>query len=125
MSDVLSTIIVLSCIISTFMLVWFKSDAFVEWMKLFGLGKLIKSDEYFDAKLDNFTITYPLFLKLKYNKFIFKLVGCNLCLCVWLSMILALFVASSILSFIGYSSVLCILSLFIFGNITKLINENK
>jgi hypothetical protein len=107
------------------MLVWFKSDAFVEWMNLFGLGKLIKSDKYLDEKFDNFEITYPLFLKLKYNKFIFKLIGCPLCFCVWLSIASSIFISTSFLSFIGYSSVLCILSLFIFGIITKLINENK
>jgi len=121
----LENIIVLSCIVSLIMLIWFRSDAFVEWMKLFGLGKLIKYQEYLDAKLDNFAITYPLFLKLKYRWFIFKIIGCRLCSCVWLSVLTSLLISSSIVSFIGYTSVLCILSLFIFGHISKLIDENK
>jgi hypothetical protein len=115
----------IACFISTFMLVWFKSDAFVEWMKLFGLGKFIKFDQYIDAKLDNMGITYPLFLKLKYNKFIFKIIGCNLCFGIWLSAISSIFISASIISFIGNMSVLYIMSLFIFGIISKIINENK
>jgi hypothetical protein len=40
-------------------------------MSLFGLGKFVKSKEYADAKIDDQsgTITYPKFLKMKYNLF--------------------------------------------------------
>lgn len=107
------------------MLVWFKSDAFIEYASLFGLKKLIKAQEYKDEKLENMYLTYPLFLKMKYDKFIFRLIGCKLCFSVWWAAISSLFISSTILGFIGYTCVSCILSLFIFGNIDKLINENK
>jgi hypothetical protein len=118
-------IIVYSCFIATLMIVWFRSDAFVEWMSLFGLGKLIKADKYKDEKFENITITYPRFLKMKYPFFIFKLIGCQLCLGIWLSVIPAIILSTSLITFIGYSSVLYISSLFIFGIISKLIDENK
>ena len=122
---ILLPIISLSCFISTLMLVWFKSDAFIEYASLLGLKKLIKVEEYKEAKFENIYLTYPLFLKLKYDKFIFRLIGCKLCFSIWWSGIASLFITSSILNFIGYTSILCILSLFIFGNISKLLDENK
>jgi hypothetical protein len=122
---ILSSIISCICFISTLMLVWFKSDAFIEYASLFGLKKLVKVQEYKDAKLENIYLTYPLFLKLKYDKFIFRLIGCKLCFSIWCSGFVSLWISHSILNFIGYTSVLCILSLFIFGYISKLLDENK
>jgi len=128
-----STFLIVACFDALLMLIWFKSDAFVEWMKLFGFRNLIKYDEYVDFKIGNSSMTYPLFLKLKYPKFIFKIIGCPLCSCIWMSLfpsiLLSAGIASGLLAFIIdtmlYGSVLCILTLFIYGCISKLLNENK
>ena len=106
------------------MLIWFKSDAFVDYANLFGLNKFIKEKEFKDERLINPLISYPLFLKMKYNKFFFKLIGCRLCFNIWLSGILSLFISYSIFSFISYTCILCIISLFMFGVISKLLDEN-
>src|SRR4051812_32834344 len=78
------------CFIALVMIVWFKSDAFVDWCNLFGLGKLIKSNHFKVERMSDVTLTYPRFLKLKYDKFIFKILSCPLCLSVWLSAILSI-----------------------------------
>ncbi len=112
------------------MLIWFKSDAFIEYVKLFKLDKFLRLDDYQSERFTNPCITYPLFLKMycgknRYGKFLFKLIGCRLCTNIWLSALFALSFSISLLTFIGYTSVLSIFSLFIFGHIAKLLDENK
>lgn len=135
-------ILVFACFDALLLLVWFKSDAFVEWMNLFGLGNLIKYDEYQNERFINPTITYPLFLKTKYGYFIHKLIGCPLCSSIWQSIITALgitiyksfrttifgvtvFDGFNLINFFTNFSLLCISTIFIFGVISKLLNENK
>lgn len=116
------------------LLIWFKSDAFIEWMNLFGLGKFIKYQEYLDTKLDNFNITYPLFLKLKYPLFIFKLIGCPFCSNVWLSImgsaVISLIRSEGnpflfIIQTIIHVPIILVLSTYIYGVLSKQFNENK
>lgn len=121
------------CLISSIMLVWFKTDAIAQWLKLFGFGKLIKYDDYNLQKFNLTNFSYPLFLKTKYNNFFFKLIGCPLCLCGWLSIfgssILPPVDSFSLLEFILriiiYSPIIYILSLCVYGITSKLTNENK
>lgn len=121
------------CLIASTLIIWFKSDAFVEWMKLFGLSKYIKYQQYLDAKFENVSITYPLFLKLKYPRFIFKLLGCPLCLGTWLSILGGTFMAmftsyetiGLIIEAFVYSPIILIASIYIYYKISKMINENK
>jgi hypothetical protein len=50
------------------MLIWFKSDAFIEYMSLLGLSKFVKDKEYKLEKFENLNLNYPSFLKMKYDK---------------------------------------------------------
>lgn len=80
----------LFCIVNTIaliMMIWLKSDAIIEWGSLFGLSKFLKIQEFYEMKLNELPteITYPTFLKIKYNNFITKMLTCPLCLCIWLS----------------------------------------
>src|ERR1035437_231389 len=139
---IISITLSLSCFISTVMLVWFKSDAFVEWASLLGFSSQVKEWEYKNQRFEDVTLNYPRFLKMQSEKFIFRLIGCPLCLCVWLSALTSLLPALllwfiltstlgffigtiiSLICFMVYSSVICVSSLFIFYIISKLINEN-
>lgn len=116
--------------ISTVMLVWFKSDAFIEYAKVFHLCRFLRLDDYNNEKFNNPHMSYPLFLKTccgrnKYQKFFLKLIGCRLCSNIWMSMIGGYFISSSFVAFIGYASVLAIISLFMYGHIAKLLDENQ
>jgi len=127
-------IFVFACFNALVLLIWFKSDAFVEWMNLFGLGEAVKYKEYQNERLYNPTLTYPLFLKMKRGDFISKLSGCPLCLSIWQSIFtsfgISLFTSEFnpiyflINCFINLS-LLSISTIFIFGVISKLLNENK
>jgi hypothetical protein len=116
----------LATVIVLMMLVWFKTDFVVDWGSTFGLHKLIKEGEYLNERV-NFLpamLNYPTFLKMKYPSFLTKLVGCPLCVSFWLSV--AFLTTLSILTFQPLTMLLvpplCILSLFIYGVITKLVN---
>ena len=109
--------------ITLILLIWLKSDAIIEWGSLFGLSKILKIEDYFDKRLEmvmrgiSISYSYPEFLKEKYNyNFITKMLGCPLCLSVWLSILMCL-IFSTFLSI----PLVCISSLIAYGTITKLI----
>lgn len=81
--------IILICSIVLIMLIWFKSDALIEWGEFFGLSNFLKIHEYniekFKVLPDDFN--YPTFLKLKYSNILTRLISCPLCFCVWNSFI--------------------------------------
>jgi len=78
------------CLIVTIMIVWFKSSAFVEYAKLFGLRNLLLN--YNDGSEG---LTFPqhlyikskLVLKCSICKFLVALITCPLCIAFWLCII--------------------------------------
>lgn len=116
-------IIFTSALIAVTLLVWFKSDAFLEYGKLLGLKRIIGSREYDSERFNNINLSYPVFLKMKYPNFFFKLIGCRLCLSIWLSAIYSAIQWNGVVSFLGNTSVLTLLSLFMFGVVAKYLNE--
>ena len=61
---------------TVFMLVWFKSDAFIEYLSLFGAKKLFFVSAYQKARKENPLVIadYQTFLLLNHNCFLTKLV---------------------------------------------------
>lgn len=79
-------VLFLSCLVVFIMIIWFKTDGIVEWADLLKIGFLLQTDKYRAAKIDAAPIllTYPNYLKTKHNNFISRMVGCPICLSVWL-----------------------------------------
>lgn len=118
-------LLTLASIIAIILLVWFKSNAFIDYGQLLGLKHFLKIKEYEIAKLEhNLNLPYPTFLKIKFPNFIFKIIGCRLCLSIWLSIIPSIFLSNGFVSFVANVCVLTVLSLFMFGVIAKDLNEN-
>ena len=69
------------CFITLVLVVWFKTNAFVEYINLFKLGGYFKVGEY--TKLDT-GLSYPDFLKEFYNSFFTRLISCPICTATWL-----------------------------------------
>jgi hypothetical protein len=106
-----------SCFIAWILLIWFKTDAFVEYSILFGLGNQVKASEYANKKItEEYPLTYPRFLRMRYDTFAIKLITCPICLSVWLSIIIGLFVLSFIII-----PVICIFSLILYGVTCKVL----
>lgn len=114
---------ILSTFIALFLLVWFKSDALIEWGSLFGLENFLLVKEYNKMKLDQapISINYPTFLKMKYNNFITKLLACPLCLTFWLSTISAFFLFVFVPLIIFMIPTIIITSLVLYGIVTSLL----
>lgn len=106
-------ILFLSCLTALILLIWFKTDALVEYCELFG----IKNQEYKDKKLtETFPLSYPCYLRMKYNNFFINLISCPICLGVWLSAIQCLVVFQFLIF-----PVVCVCSLIIYGVVIKLL----
>lgn len=110
-------------LIAIVLLVWLKTDALIEWGCKFGLSKILKEDEFYKFKLEqllgpvpSYNISYPTFLKTKYNSFFTRLVSCPMCLSFWLSVIGCIVISDLIAIPIVY-----ILSLVLYGIIVKLL----
>jgi hypothetical protein len=107
------------------MLVWFKSEAIVDWGCLFGLYWILKTSEYYQMKLDSIPaeLNYPMFLRYKYNNFVTRMLACPLCLCIWLSTFFCF--AAAILTtgplFVFFIPTTVIVSLCIYGATAKLL----
>ena len=79
----------LVCLVIAVMLIWFKTNAYVEYCKLFGLTKML-----IGYNNDSNDLTFPQYLYIKSNtltkcsicKFIIALITCPLCICFWLSL---------------------------------------
>lgn len=99
------------CIIALILTVWFRSNAWLEYTRLFRLNFLSKYKEYDQAFLENPLLDYHTFLRKKYDNFFIRLIICPVCLSVWLGIVfgiltnIILFPIYSILGLILYLSI--------------------
>jgi hypothetical protein len=87
------------------MLVWFNTNAFVEYMTLLNLTHLFHINEYKEVTIDDPSTTYVEYIAANYSNFGVRMISCPKCLCIQLSGIvnLPIFAALSIIftPFIG------------------------
>ena len=83
-------LIALSCWVTLILMIWFGSDAFVQYAKAFRLSLAFRIVEYEDHPLSE-EVSYLDFLRLEYgNSFWINLITCPICLSVWLTVIISL-----------------------------------
>jgi hypothetical protein len=80
-----SEIIQGSCFIVLVLLIWFKTNAFVEYCKLFNLKFLFDIYGYEEKRKHILGLTYPNYLCMTYGNMFFKILICEICSSVWLS----------------------------------------
>ena len=82
-------LLIFSCSITSVLVVWYLTNAFVEYSRLLGLGKFLLADRYEDYLHNsmNYETTYPQFLKIYSDSFLFKILECHFCLGFWLSVV--------------------------------------
>lgn len=75
----------LACIsvISVALLVWFQSNAFVEYCELLHLTKLFYLSDYLQMVKEGATLSYLDFLVEFHNSFFVRLITCPICVSVW------------------------------------------
>ncbi len=79
--------VLLFCValIVTILIIWFKSDAFIEYLELLGCRKLFYVNE-FRAQDPLLSTNYPNFLLCQKNCFLSRLLSCPTCVSFWLSL---------------------------------------
>ncbi len=106
------------CFFIAFILIlWFKTEAFVEYARLFGLSRLLEIDK-FDNR-DIYELNYPAFILVNHNNFLSRLISCPICLGVWLNITLCLFFEDFSFFFIKI-----LISLLIYFTTSVLINKD-
>jgi hypothetical protein len=96
-------------VITSFLFIWFKTDFFLSYLKLFNF----KFPDYEKQSIENPDLFFFEYLACKnssskFKFFIFKLMSCEFCLCAWVSLGVSLFYS---LNFIG---IYYVFSLFLF-----------
>ena len=75
------------------LIIWCRTEAFVEYCNLFGVNEPFRIKEYTQVKGDDPSINYPGFLLGFYNNFFTRLLACPICMAVWLGAFTSLFVS--------------------------------
>lgn len=102
-------------IIVTILIIWFNTDAFIEYGKILHLP-YIKIKEYFLAKEKDCTLTYHTYLLYKHNNFFTRLITCPICTTSWLCIFSYVFVDITFIETLQ----LFIFSLLLYGLFNKL-----
>ena len=80
--------LLISSTIAYLLVIWYNTDAVVEYIKLLGLSRLFKIDDYEQLTLgQGEDFTYPEYLVFRYDCFFTRLLSCPICLGFWLSFI--------------------------------------
>ena len=90
-------IIFLTTLITLVMLVWFNSNAFLEYAKLIGGAKFFGISEYEEMLNTRVTLDYHGYLLEYKDSFFVRLITCPLCFSVWLSAALTFVVTDELL----------------------------
>jgi hypothetical protein len=86
---VITSILVYSCVLASLLIVWFRTDAYLEYARVFRLNK-ISFYKDFDAKhIEDAHLTYFGYLRQYHNSFFTRLVTCPICVSVWIATILS------------------------------------
>jgi hypothetical protein len=66
------------------LIIWFKTEAFLEYASLFKIEKLFKINQFKEYKKINISIDYITYLSLKHKNFFTKLISCPYCIGFWI-----------------------------------------
>ena len=97
---------------------WFETDVVFEYAALIGVN-LRKNYEEYKEKYP-IEISYPEYLSIKKNTFLFKLLGCSICFSVWLNLILGFNVGFSL---VGVNIILTWVIYFSLVKLIKFLNR--
>jgi hypothetical protein len=67
--------------------IWFNTDAFISYSKLFRLSKLFKIDKWEQYRMINPKMDYISYIRNKHTNFFTKLITCKTCLTFWFVLI--------------------------------------
>ena len=97
-----------SCLAALILLIWFETEALLEYAKVFRLNKLFKINEYEKCLNENLEddVSYPDFLASEYNNFFTRLISCPICLGFWVTLCVAFYLNIELFPVINILSML-------------------
>ena len=75
------------CFIALVLLIWFRTDAWLEYCRILHLDRISFYKDYEAKKHEDATLTYLTYLRREHNSFFVRLITCPICLAVWLSFV--------------------------------------
>ena len=107
--------IIIITTISLILTVWFRSDAWLEYTRIFKLDFLSKYRTYDAALIKDPLLEYHDFLRKYYNCFFIRLITCPVCFATWLGLIFGYF------TYISFFPIYTIMGLIIYLIIDRLL----
>jgi len=80
------------CLTAIILLIWFRTEAWVEYTQFFHLDFLSSYKDYNEKKSKDITLTYLHYLRMYHDCFFIRLVTCPICLSIWIGIISSLFI---------------------------------
>lgn len=71
------------CLVALNLLIWFRTDAWLEYTRLFRLNFLSQYKDFDAKKNEDATLTYNQYLRMYHNCFTVRLITCPICQAVW------------------------------------------
>lgn len=112
----LTTILLTSSAVGMFLIIWFRTEAYLEYCRLFKLDLISNYREYDEKRAADVSLTYLTYLRHHHNSFVIRLITCPICISAWLSAFISIVVfnlAILPITFIG--------GLILFGTIDRLL----
>jgi hypothetical protein len=107
----------LICFTTLILLIWFRTDAWIEYCKIFNVNYICKYKEYEEQKKEDLSLSYHKFLlRNYYHLFFIRLITCPICFSVWVSFILSLIFWLPL-----YFPIISIFGLLLYGLLNKFI----
>jgi len=80
-------ILIFACVVALILLIWFRTDAWLEYCRLLHLDRISFYKEFDVKHKEDASLTYFLYLRMHHDCFFVRLVTCPICLAVWLGLI--------------------------------------
>lgn len=106
----------LICFKTLILLIWFRTDAFIVYSKLFKVNKFFNINDWEEfKKTKDCSVEYLQYLRIiRPNGFWTKLITCPICLSIWLC------IPTAVLFGFGYACIVCLSTLFFYYLLVKL-----
>ena len=106
----------LCSLVAFVLIIWFRTEAFVEYCRLFKLNRISCYKDYDEKKKNDVSLTYHGYFRQYHNGFITRMIACPVCVAVWLSMGAALLALNlTVFPFIF------VIGLILFGTVDRLL----
>lgn len=81
---------ILCSLVAMILLIWFRTESFIEYCRLFNLNWISFYKDYDAKKKEDAKLTYLGYLRQYHDSFFARLITCPICASIWISILLAI-----------------------------------